>query len=158
RSGEGKQGRKWFYAVSVGLFFLSALCKEPALTLPVILMGYDYAARKNEGNFYVCLKRYAPYLMAAVAYIILRFKALGGVAPSDNRHGYLTTYQYIINIFPLFRQYLEKLFMPVNLNAFYVLHPILSLSNPEGIIALFITLVFILLAFFSLKKHRMIFL
>jgi hypothetical protein len=86
----------------------------------------------------------------------LRFNALGGFSPQEPRIK-LSTYGYIINVFPLFMQYLEKLLLPINLNAFYVLHPISSIFEPKGILSLIVTAAFVFLVIISLKKNRMVF-
>ena len=145
------------YFYSVASFFLAALCKEPALTLPVILIAYDYAVKRSDVRFSIQVKRYIPYLIAAGVYFILRFHALGYFAPMK-RHAELSIYQYVINSFPLFMKYLQKLILPINLNAFYVLHPIYSLSEAKGILSLMITAAFVAVTLFSLKKNRLIFL
>jgi tetratricopeptide (TPR) repeat protein len=101
--------------------------------------------------------RYVPYLIVAGVYFILRSHALGGFAP-QKRHVELSTYQYFINIFPLFMQYLEKLILPINLNAFHVLHPIYSVTEIRGILSFIIAAAFVVLIFITLKKNRLIFL
>jgi len=127
------------------------------LTLPVILIAYDYAVKRSDVRFSIQVKRYIPYLIAAGVYFILRFHALGYFAPMK-RHAELSIYQYVINSFPLFMKYLQKLILPINLNAFYVLHPIYSLSEAKGILSLMITAAFVAVTLFSLKKNRLIFL
>ena len=154
RSGTDFKGA---YLFSVALFFLASLCKEPALTLPIVLVAYDYTFRKHGARISNYIMRYVPYLIVAGVYFILRSLALGGFAP-QKRHAELSTYQYFINIFPLFMQYLEKLFLPINLNAFYVLHPIYSLTEIKGILSFIIAAAFVVLIFITLKKNKLIFL
>jgi hypothetical protein len=125
------------YILSIVSFFIASLCKEPALTLPIILVSYDYAFARERPNFTVYLKKYIPYLIVAAVYFSLRFQALGGFAPAK-RGGELSVYQFFINIFPLFVQYLKKLIFPADLNALYVFHPIASLFEMKGIVSLII--------------------
>jgi len=148
---------KGIYALSVASFFVGTLCKETALTLPLILVAYDYTFKRGEFQFTSSLKRYLPYLIVAGIYFILRFHALGQFAP-QKRHPDLSTYQYLINIFPLFIQYLEKLILPLNLNAFHVLHPISSLSEAKGVLSLIITIAFGILIFVAFRKNKVLFL
>jgi Flp pilus assembly protein TadD len=147
-----KQVRMWHYLLSLLSFSLATLCKEPALTLPAVLVVYDYVTRRDKGRFSAHFRHYIPYVIITVGYLVLRFQALGGIATAQKRHAYLSAYQYAINVFPLFMQYIEKLLLPLNLNAFYVLHPILSLFEIRGIFSLAVTAAFILLAFVALKK------
>jgi tetratricopeptide (TPR) repeat protein len=152
-AGEGLKRRYLFSLIS---FFLAALCKETALTLPLIFLVYDYSSNNVEKRVFDYLKKYVPYLIVSGIYFAMRFNALGVFAPIK-RHAQLSTYQNIINIFPLFSLYLEKLFVPINLNAFYVLHPIASLWETKGILSLAVTVSFIVLAFLAMKKNRMVF-
>jgi tetratricopeptide (TPR) repeat protein len=142
---------------SVVCFAVAALFKEPALTLPVILFAYDFICREEHPRLTDCVKRYMPYLAIATAYLAMRIHVLGAFAPVK-RHAILTAYQYVINIFPLFARYLEKLLLPVNLNAYYVFHPISSLFQWKGIISLIVALVFIVLLIIAFKKNRVAFL
>jgi tetratricopeptide (TPR) repeat protein len=64
----------------------------------------------------------------------------------------LSAYGYIINVFPLFLQYLEKLLLPLNLNAFHVLHPISSIFETGGIVSLAVTAAFVVVTFLAFKK------
>ncbi len=158
RSGQGKAAHKSFYLLSVVCFFLSAFCKETALTLPAILVVCDYALLKDKNSCPVLLKRYVPFALAAAAYLVVRLNAIGAIVPAARQYSYLSPYQYFINIFPLFMQYIEKLFLPIRLNAFHVLHPLLSLAEPRGILALTMTATFIFFVLVSRKNDGIIFL
>ena len=56
------------------------LCKEPALTLLMILVGYDYAFHKDtfSASPFKYVKRYLPYLLVAGLYFFIRTHAVGG--------------------------------------------------------------------------------
>jgi len=171
---DGKWGKK--IILSVLFFFFATLCKETALTLPILMLVYDYSFHKvidydrkdtllpagRQASFfslktlYHLLKRYLPYLIVAIIYFILRIYALGGFAPVK-RHAELSNYEYLINIFPIFTRYLEKLILPVNLNVFYVLHPISSILQLKGIITLILTFGFVFLVYIF-RKHKVVFL
>lgn len=168
---DGEYGRH--FLLSILFFFLSTLCKETALTLPILLIAYDYSfknishpLRENHNNsslplrerikVRVIIKRYLPYLIVSGIYFIIRTYAIGGFAPLKI-HTELSNYEYFINIFPLFIQYLEKLILPINLNAFYVLHPISSILEWKGIISIIITINFILAIYFTHKANKLAF-
>jgi tetratricopeptide (TPR) repeat protein len=145
------------YLFSIGCFAVAALFKEPALTLPVVLLAYDYTCRKKRTSLTDSAKRYIPYLLIGAGYLVLRIHALGEFAPMKG-HVKLSAYQYAINVFPLFIQYLAKLLFPLNLNAFYVFHPITSLFELKGALSLVATVVFVVLFPVTLKKNRVAFL
>ena len=50
-------------------------------------------------------------------------------------HADLTTYDCVINIFPLFVQHLWKLVWPVDLNVFHVFRPVRSILEPRALLA-----------------------
>jgi len=154
RCGTGYDGT---YLLSIVSFFIATLCKETALTLPLVLIAYDFAFKKGVFRLGDYLKRYVPYFMVAGVYFILRINAIGGLVPTK-RHIELSTYQYVINVFPLFVQYLEKLLLPVKLNAFHVLHPIASIFEIKGAISLAITVAFIFVSLIVFKKNKAAFL
>ncbi|MGD0885183.1 MAG: tetratricopeptide repeat protein [Thermodesulfovibrionales bacterium] len=148
RSDEGTKG---MYPLSVVSFSVAAFCKEPALTLPIILMAYDSIFGKRAKGYLPFIKRYVPYLLVAGVYLGLRYHALEGFSPQEP-HIVLSAYGYIINVFPLFLQYLEKLLLPLNLNAFHVLHPISSMFETGGIVSLAVTAAFVGVTFMAFKK------
>jgi tetratricopeptide (TPR) repeat protein len=150
------------FMLSILFFFLSTLCKETALTLPMLLLVHDYSFKKDltlkllPNTFNLLLKRYLPYLIVAGIYFILRAYTIGAFAPLK-RHPELSNYQNIINVFPLFVQYLEKLILPINLNVYHVLHPISSMLELKGIASILLTLAFIFAVYFFKKINRVIF-
>jgi len=153
RAGEGlKSG----YLYSVLSFSLAILCKETALTLLIILFLYDITFGSTNDRFRNYLKRYTSYYIVAGIYLIVRFLVLGGFAPIK-RHAQLSFYQYAINVFPLFAKYLEKLLLPINLNAFHVFHPISSIFETKGMLSFGVTASFFILTFIALKKNKVAF-
>jgi len=142
---------KGMHLSSVVSFSIATFCKEPALMLPIILVAYDYIFGKKEAGYLPFIKRYIPYLLVAGAYLGLRYHALGGFSPQRS-HIVLSAYEYIINVFPLFTQYLENLLLPLNLNAFHVLHPISSLFETGGIVSLAVTAAFVVVTFLAFRK------
>jgi tetratricopeptide (TPR) repeat protein len=145
--------RKGLMAFSVASFFLAMLAKEPAVTLPLILAAYDYSYSREALRPVDYLKRYSPYLGAAAVYVILRVNALGGFAPI-RRHSELGLTDYLINVFPLFRQYLQKLLLPIHLNAYHVFSPISSVFEPIGLLSLAVTMAFAGAVLLAMKKNR----
>ncbi|HAM50252.1 MAG TPA: hypothetical protein DCP92_06000, partial [Nitrospiraceae bacterium] len=138
---KSQEGTKGMYPLSVVSFSVATLCKEPALMLPIILVAYDCIFAEKAKQCLPFIKRYIPYLIVAGVYLGLRYHALRGFSPRGS-HLSLTTYGYFINVFPLFFQYLDNLVLPLNLNAFHVLHPISSIFETMGIVSLAVTAAF----------------
>ncbi len=147
---------KAFYPLAVISFFISALFKETALTLPIIFLAYDHVSGRTAGpSAYV--RKYLPYFAVAGVYFIMRVHALGGLAP-ENAHPAMSVYQYVINVFPLFGEYLVKLVFPINLSALYVFRPISSLFSVKGFVYLMAATAFCVLMIRAEKRYRIIFL
>jgi len=147
---------KGVFFLSLLCFFLATLSKEPALTLPAVLVVFDYCFRKRPFRLLPCAIRYAPYVVVAAVYFVIRTNVLGGFA-SQKRHTDLNAYEYFINVFPLVSEYFGKLVFPSNLNIFHVFHPIHSVLEPKGVISLVVVGVFLLLLYFSHQKNRLVF-
>jgi tetratricopeptide (TPR) repeat protein len=147
---------------SLVFFFLAVLSKETALTLPILLFAYDYSFKRGlilrltSNTLYLLLKKYLPYLVVAGIYFVMRTHAIGGFAPVKF-HTDLSNYEYFINVFPLFAQYLGKLILPINLNAAYVFHPMHSLIEWKGILAVAVTLCFIFTLYLVRDRNRVAF-
>jgi Flp pilus assembly protein TadD len=153
---------KWFLS-SVFFFFLAALSKETALSLPVLLFAYDYSLKRftvlplSTGTFTNLVKRYLPYVVVAGIYLILRIHALGGFAPLKG-HEELSGYEHLINITYLFAKYIKMLVLPLNMSASYVaLNPITSLLGWKGITSLVITSAFIIALCLLRNRNRVVF-
>ena len=135
-------------------FFLATLCKEPAVTLPFVLMAHDFTFRKQGAGLTRYGKKYAPYLVALGAYFALRIAALGGIAPVKYEIG-LTAYEFLLNVMVLFTQYLEKLLFPINLNNWHVFHPVHSLFTLRGAISGLTVLGFAVLLLIAQRRNRL---
>lgn len=127
--------RPWPYELlPAALFGLALLSKEIAVTLPVMLLAYDCLIEKRIAPLSRLAGRYAPYLIVGLAYCIVRWIVLGSFAPI-NRHPDLSTWQCLLNIFPLAAQYGFKLLVPVNLSAMYDFNPVKSLTETRALLS-----------------------
>jgi protein O-mannosyl-transferase len=154
----GETNKRSHHFCSVAAFLVALFCKEPALTLPVILAVYDVAVKKQKLFSSSALRRYAPYAVAFGIYLIVRFYALGGVVNVHERTTVLSAYVYAINVFPLFAKYLEKLFVPVNLNILHVYHPIRSILEPTAVLSLLVSAISAALVVVAWRRNRVAFL
>jgi len=152
-----EEGLRSGYVVSVISFFFAAISKEPALTLPVMLIAYDYFFKKERPKSPRFFWRYTPYLIAGGVYLLLRWHALKGFAPDVAYEG-LSSYQYAINVFPLFLEYLKDLFFPFNLNFWHAFHPSESLLQTEVMLSVSVALIFAAGIFLAWKKNKTLFL
>lgn len=151
-SEEGSSGRA-AYAFSVVSFFLATLCKEPALTLPAMLVVYDYVYRKEGEGILYYVKRYIPFLIAGGVYFSLRVHALGGMVTFRTPLT-LSPYEYLVAVLALFRKYMEKLLVPVNLNVWHVFQPPASLFSFSGMVSLVVAVAFLIGVIVAIRKKR----
>ena len=117
--------------ISVGLFFVATLCKETALVIPGLLGLHALLMRRQAPS--VVFGRLIPFGLAAGAALALRFRALSGFAP-ELRWSELSSFQVALSSAWLFAKYLGKLVLPTGLNAFHVLHPVLSPLEPRALV------------------------
>jgi tetratricopeptide (TPR) repeat protein len=150
-AGEKKIG---FYLISLISFVIAIYSKEPALVLPLFLFLYDLFSDKDRIKLPKGFTPYVPFIFFALFYLYMRFKALEGFAPV-NRFENMSMLTHVINIFPLFAKYLEKLLLPLNLNSFYVYKPIYSIFSLKVVISLLVTLAFIASIFLSFKRNKL---
>ena len=122
------------------------------MTLPLLLVIYDLSVNKGFKSS-LKIKRYMAYLTTAGLYLILRAYALGGITPGM-RDLKLSHYEYFINLFPLFSLYIEKLLMPLNLNAYYVFDPVKSLLEWKTISSAVVLFLFFIIAGLCWRKER----
>lgn len=130
-----------FLAASLGSFFAATLCKEPAVMLPLVILLYDLLFNRSSLNFSFCARRYSPYFIILLVYFVLRWNALDGFSPV-NKHADLTLFQSLLNIFPLFANYVYLLLVPVDLNAWHAFHPLQDFSNMQFLLALGVAVLF----------------
>lgn len=141
------------YAASLVFYFIAMLCKEPAITMPLIIVAYDYADRKTFRG--LPLQRYLPYLVMACLYLLIRQHMLGGLAPSKGFQD-LSTFEVLLNGPVLFAQYLGKLILPSNLTAIYAYLPVRTLLSPAVFIGFLVSAAFGFVLW-TTRYNRMIF-
>jgi tetratricopeptide (TPR) repeat protein len=141
------------YSTSLALYFLAMLCKEPATTLPLVIVAYDYTERRSFRT--LPYRRYIPYLGLACMYLLLRFQALGGFAPSQ-RFPELSTLDVILNGPVLFAHYLGKLILPANLTALYTYVPVTTILTPGVAVSLLASAAFAWVIWTARYDRRML--
>jgi tetratricopeptide (TPR) repeat protein len=130
-------GSKAAYIASLALFFLAALSKETAMTLPLVIVAYDLIKRERKPGRAII--GYIPFAIMALLYIVIRERALHFLVPVGIAHPYLTGYENVINMFPLLAGYFKALLIPIKLNPFHLLDPIFSLGGARAIVSLVVT-------------------
>lgn len=123
--------RLWLGAFSWLSFFLALLCKEMALTLPLILIYYEHVYRSPGGvlGSVAKMKKYAPYFAVIGLYLILRVSVIGTFS-IDHQKVPMSAEEFVLSILSLFEQYGWKLLYPFHLQIWYNFKPTESLLDP----------------------------
>lgn len=127
-------------AGAVACFFAGLFAKETMATVPLALVAYDLATARP--RLLALVRRYLPYAAATALYLAIRLSAISGMAPMV-RHPELGATGVLVNVFPLFADYLGALALPMRQSAFHVLHPVPSLLSARGLAGLGATLAFL---------------
>jgi tetratricopeptide (TPR) repeat protein len=130
-------------ALALVSFALSLLWKESAAVLPLLVTVYVLVVERK--SLRAALKASAAYWAVLGLYLVIRFSVLGGFA-TGVRDWALTPLQFLLTIADLIFAYWLKLAWPFELNAYHVLSPVRSITDPRALAAI----VFLLPAFAGL--------
>lgn len=118
------EGSTRCYWATLGCCVLALLAKEPAVTLPAVLLLID-VLWSRERDLRRAAVRSTPFVITTVIYLIIRNVVLGGIAP-PGLHGDLGTVECYLTAVHFLGQYLLKELWPFPLNALYEFHPVAS--------------------------------
>jgi tetratricopeptide (TPR) repeat protein len=144
----------WVKLAAVISFALTILSKEQALTFPLLAVIYEHFFRddRSETTFWQKARRYSEFWLMDLAYVLFRVEHLGAFAPQIqlSRLGW---YPSVLSALALAGQYLEKLFWPVELCAYYVFHKGTSIIEPQVLLGI-ATLAGCLVIFVSVARRN----
>lgn len=119
-----KKGLKWKYLVLVLVFFiLSLFSKAQAVTLPVVLLAFDYYFKRKLISWRTLLEK-VPFFILSLVFGIIAISDKGTM--SNITQGMMIDYSTTDTIFLLCYSivfYFFKLFVPFSLSAVYVYPP-----------------------------------
>ena len=127
----------WVKLAALVSFALTIFSKEQALTFPLLALIYEHFFRDDRAGttFWQKTRRYGEFWLMDLAYVLFRVEHLGAFAPQIqlSRLGW---YPSILSALALAGQYLEKLFWPVELCAYYVFHKGTSIFEPRVLLGI----------------------
>lgn len=153
----GSDERPRFRLASFAAFTLALLCKETAVTLPAVLLAYDLALRRKRRPLEGAVARFAPYLLITSVYLIVRHAVLSKQLLIPSKLWTLGPYETLINVLPLFRDYVRFTLLPFPLSFWHVLRPISSLLTSDGLSSLAVASAFVAAGVLMWKKDRLSF-
>lgn len=142
-----------FFALSVISFAFSIFSKEMAITLPVLIILFDIYFPK-ESSVRKKIAGYIPYFAIAAFYLMMRSFLLKRVSQcawwGDSPYStFLTMSKVIVD-------YIQLLFYPVKLCAFYFLQPSKSIAEPGVILSIAVLALIIAGIFLMFKRAKML--
>ena len=146
-----------YYILSIFSYLFSIGCKEIGITLPLMLLIYDYFFLSGE-NKKELMKRakgcYIPMGILTLVMIFLRFNfALSLQSPDQAVRG---LYQHILTEIHIFAFYLIKFFLPINLNVDPDFHLANSLLQFNFLLSAILLASLILIAWYFRKKSKIL--
>src|SRR3989339_240170 len=141
------------YILSLICFILAIFSKQIAVTLPAIILIYDYIFLSNFKISKIIEKKYyhIPYWLLFIGYLAFRYFYLGDIGDIEaestwNRYDYLIIQPYII------LRYLKMLLIPIGLSIHHFVNP-LKLLELRTIIS-FLSLIVIFYVIYLIYKKK----
>ncbi len=150
-----KKGERKFLVYSVVFFFLSLLCKETPIVLPLIILIWELTLNRktdSTATFFESFKRLLIFAIPAIVYFIMRIAVLGKVTW---KHPFIaqTPTEYIYATIPyVITLYLKHIIFPFNLSLIYSTRFVEGFGDPIFWIPLLILLGLGALIWFFRKK------
>ena len=149
-----KNNKKNYFFGSLILFLLALLSSEEAITLPLIIILYEFVFNRDNFNKKSIknkiIKNFAPYFVFAALFAALRLFILGITGRQE---------QYLAGSFLLtqltmlkaYVYYIYLLIFPVNLSLYHDIIPVVSVFDPKAFLSAFLLLT---IFFFTVKYYR----
>lgn len=126
-----------YYFTTILFYILSLLSRENAVIFPGLLLAYHYIF-----SIKINLKRFAPFVVIGLTYLILRIIFLPGVMHNG------TLFTRLPGFFAAFLSYIRILLLPLNLHMEYG-NQLFTFNQPQvflGIILFFLLAAYVILA------------
>ncbi|MCF8373641.1 MAG: tetratricopeptide repeat protein [Bacteroidales bacterium] len=146
-----KQDRRVFYYGSIGLFLCSLLTKSMAVTLPFVLLLIDYPIKGFNKKW---VQEKIPYLLLSVVFALITLKiTYGNSSGLENQYPSFSLLRnfLVANYGIVF--YLQKIFLPINLSAFYPYPADLGSTIPKIFFLSPVIVIALVVGLYFVKKH-----
>lgn len=124
---------RWMLALSLGMFALSTLAKETALSLVLLVFGYEFIqlVGSKTGSLISAAKRALPYVGVALLYLVPRYLVLGELM-WKNPQAPVRPLAYTVLTLPfVVFSYIAHLLWPIGLSVNYNTHFVTSIASPR---------------------------
>ncbi len=148
-----KDENRHHYLVSIITYIFAILSKSSAVMFPFILFLYDFCFTKKKLQEKIFYK--IPFLFISCMTSIITVTTFKGIPAFEIYSG--NHYLKMLSMFRIFSTYIEKIFIPVHLNNFYVNYLSSSFFDYEIIISILVLSLITFFAYKSCKKEIAIF-
>jgi len=149
---------RMYYTFSIVAYVLSLLSSPFSVTLPAIVILYDYC-RIRDINLYNMTKSrllsYLPYIILSVSQFIILFNSFTtspGPEPAIKSHEMNSIFYTFLTMLRVLYDYIKNLIIPFWLNNMYVDHTSTSLFEYKVILSLSVIFLLIGILFFQVKE------
>jgi tetratricopeptide (TPR) repeat protein len=142
KSSEKRRHYKIHYAASISSYVVAILSSPFSITLPAMLLLYDFCRNRDNNLFQVIkpkLRSYLPYLLLAVCQLVLfwiSFSTTSGPTPTIKGHHLNNPFYTFLTMSRVMYQYMVNLICPLWLNNMYVDHTSTSIFEYKVMILL----------------------
>jgi Flp pilus assembly protein TadD len=129
-------GKHWYYrlsALSLGMFVLAAFSKETALSLVLLIFGYEFIATSCaiSGRLLAAIKQTLPYTAAALLYLVPRYFVLGELMWRNPQAPARPLAYTLLTLPSVVGTYVLHLIWPVGLSVAYNTHFVTAATSVE---------------------------
>ena len=149
-----KTNSKKYFLVSLLFFIIALFSSEEAITLPLIIVLYEFCFNREKFNRKLIknniIKNYLPFFIIALFYIVLRFFILGikGRVEEYLAGNFFLT---MLTMLKAYVYYIYLLIFPIKLTLFHDIQATASLFELKILIS---ALILILILFFTIKYYK----
>lgn len=139
-------------------YFLGLLGKEMAITLPLVILIYDFTFPPKKEDNYPLAKRistYLAYFLVLFNYLLIRKYAIGSTLGTNFHHTNPVT--RILTILGVWVDYFRLLVFPTNLSADYITLPVTQFFDTRAIFPFLILAAIIYLFIKQRRTHPLLF-
>lgn len=150
---------KIYLALSLLFSFLAYIGKETMVSLPALIMLYDFVKAKGKPLSEIIrsnILSWALFSAVCVAYMVIRFQITGRMSTNQGWWGG-TAYSNFLMMAEATAAYLRLLALPYGFTFHYIIDPAYSVFDPKVLTSLFAILLSLVLMVFFFFRQRMVF-
>ncbi|MBI5642244.1 MAG: tetratricopeptide repeat protein [Deltaproteobacteria bacterium] len=150
---------KGYLVISLVLSFLAYIGKETMVSLPALIITYDYVTRNRRPVLDTIKANFVNWLLfsaVCLAYMVIRFNITGRMSTNQGWWGG-TAYSNFLMMAEATAIYLRLMVIPYGFTFHYIIDPVYSLFDPGVMVSVFAILLSIAAIIYFHFKQRMVF-